>query len=41
MARGEVLGADGYTLPNERHGFTDLFEVLVDSWSVKQFITDG
>ena len=22
-------------------GFTDLFEVLVDSWSVKQFITDG
>lgn len=22
-------------------GFTDLFEVLVDSWSVKQFIADG
>ena len=22
-------------------GFTDLFEVLVDSWSVKQFIVDG
>lgn len=23
------------------NGFTDLFEVLVDSWSVKQFIADG
>ena len=23
------------------NGFTDLFEVLVDSWSVKQFIVDG
>lgn len=23
------------------NGFTDLFEVLIDSWSVKQFIADG
>lgn len=33
------LTATPYRMSGE--GFTDLFEVLVDSWSVKQFIADG
>ena len=33
------LTATPYRLSGE--GFTDLFEVLVESWSIKQFIADG
>lgn len=33
------LTATPYRMSDE--GFTDLFEVLVDSWSIKQFIADG
>ena len=37
----KILGLTATPYRMSGDGFTDLFEVLVDSWSVKQFIADG
>ena len=37
----KILGLTATPYRMSGEGFTDLFEVLVDSWSVKQFIADG
>ena len=39
--KAKFLGLTATPYRMSGDGFTDLFEVLVDSWSVKQFIADG
>ena len=40
ISRSEVLGIDSYALSLNGKGFTDLFDVLVQSWDIPRFMQE-